>query len=160
MRCPLAWVPEAQTHSTLQSIEEIIGLRLLVSCVTCHIYNAVRESGLPNYLGIRKQLTTSLNIDRWDAVFGQYPEFEEMVGIIKYGFPMGYMGPTSELDCNYNHSSATAYKSHIDSFIEKEQALGGVIGPFDKPPFSPWVHCAPLMSRPKSDTDSRRIISD
>lgn len=104
------------------------------------IYNDVRQSGLPNYLGIRTQLSTSLNIDRWDTLFGQYDEFREMLGFVKYGFPMGYMGPTSDLNVKYNHPSATSYPYHIDSFIEKEIALGGVIGAFDKPPFAPWVH--------------------
>lgn len=125
-----------------------------------YIYKSVRDSGLPNYIGRRMQLPSSLNLDAWEKVFGIYPECKEMLDFVKYGFPMGYMGPTSDLNDNYNHSSAEAHAGHIDSFIEKEIELGGVIGPFTEPPFSPWIHCAPLMSRPKNESDKRRVISD
>ena len=34
------------------------------------------------------------------------------------------------------------------------------MGPFSNPPFREWSHVAPLMTRPKRDTQDRRVISD
>ena len=54
-----------------------------------------------------------------------------------------------------------AYMSEVDKFIQKECALGGMLGPFQTRPFIPWTQISPLMSRPKKDNDtSRRIIID
>lgn len=124
------------------------------------IYRDVRNSGVPNAIGLRRQLPTKLNIEAWDSIFGSDKKHAEMLAFVKYGFPMGYMGPVSHLDQHYNHPSACAYPGHIDRFVAKELDLGGLIGPMDKPPFAPWAHCAPIMSRPKRNSDSRRIISD
>ena len=34
------------------------------------------------------------------------------------------------------------------------------MGPFHAPPFTPWCHVSPLMSRPKADAHSRRVITN
>ena len=59
-----------------------------------------------------------------------------------------------------NHPSATDYPDHIREFIDKEMDLGGLVGPYEKPPFVPWCHVSPLMSREKGDTGKRRVITD
>ena len=69
------------------------------------------------------------------------------------------MGPVSPCESNQNHPSALNYPAHVDAFLNKEISLGGILGPFSRPPFS-WVHVAPLMTRPKSDGESRRVITD
>ena len=38
--------------------------------------------------------------------------------------------------------------------------MGAIYGPFDKPPFTPWMAVSPLMTRPKPDSDERRVIVD
>lgn len=38
--------------------------------------------------------------------------------------------------------------------------MGGLVGPLNEMPFKPWFHTSPLMTRPKKDSDSRRVISD
>lgn len=124
------------------------------------IYNKVRLSGIPNALGVQHILPSKLNIEQWESVFGQDDKYKELLGFVKYGFPMGYSGPTSDYDTGYNHSSANDYPLQINKFIEKERALGGIIGPMQDKPFHPWLHSAPLMSRPKRDSEERRVISD
>ena len=34
------------------------------------------------------------------------------------------------------------------------------MGPYDSPPFTPWCHVSPLMSREKGESDKRRVITD
>lgn len=121
-----------------------------------NIYYDVLGTGIPNAVGIKRLLPTKLNIDAWDRIFGGVQRYAEMLAFVKYGFPMGYMGPTSHLDENYNHPSANAYRCHIDEFIANILELGGLIGPMERAPFAPWAH----GSRPKQNSDKRRIISD
>lgn len=110
-----------------------------------NIYAKVRSTGVPN---------------EWDRILGNDTKYDELRSFLRFGFPMGYMGPISEYDEDYNHSSATQYKNHVDKFIEKEIAVGGIEGPMPDKPFEPWIHSAPLKSRPKRDSTARRIIAD
>lgn len=124
------------------------------------IYDNVRQSGIPNVLGVRHTLPTKLNLAEWRATFGQYTEYAELLDFIEFGFPMGYLGPESNYDQKYNHSSANDFSKDIDKFLSKEISLGGIIGPLSEAPFRPWLHAAPYMSRPKRESNDRRIIAD
>lgn len=124
------------------------------------IYSSVKQSGLPNALGVRLDLDSNLNLDEWDKVFSYDKKHREMLDFVRYGFPMGYLGPTSHYDEQVNHTSADNYSDHIDKFVSKEIDLGGIIGPTNGKPFSPWMHTAPMMSRPKRDSNARRVIAD
>ena len=84
----------------------------------------------------------------------------DLIDYIQFGFPLGYMGPISPTESVPNHPSATRFPNHIDQFISSEQEAGALIRPFTRPPFTPWVHVSPLMSRPKADSNKRRIITD
>lgn len=124
------------------------------------IYEKVRRTGLPNALGARIEIPSQLNIAEWHNTFGHDERYAEMLDFVRFGFPMGYMGPISHYDEQYNHTSANQYSKQIDKFLEKEIELGGIIGPSVERPFHPWIHAAPLMSRPKKDSDKRRVIAD
>ena len=125
-----------------------------------YIYDAVKSTGLPNALCARIPVTSGLNITAWEAYIGSDPSKSDLLDCIKYGFPIGYMGPISDTTSTPNHPSAEQYKAHVDSFVDKEMGLGAMQGPFPTPPFAPWSHVSPLMTRPKKDTEARRIISD
>ena len=47
----------------------------------------------------------------------------------------------------------------MEQFLQDEIKEGALIGPFKTPPFKPWFHRAPFMSRPKA-SGKRRTISD
>ena len=57
------------------------------------IYSAVRETGIPNAIGARKPLPTELNLEAWEFYLGDHDP--QLLDFVKYGFPMGYIGPTS-----------------------------------------------------------------
>lgn len=124
------------------------------------IYNCVLASGLPNAVGAQIQLPTELNLDAWDRNLSNAPEDRELMQYIKCGFPLGYMGPTSDSRGIPNHTSAVNYPTHISQFVQKEIDLGGVVGPMLQAPFVEWCHVSPLMSREKRGTNQRRIIID
>ena len=80
--------------------------------------------------------------------------------MVKFGFPLGYLGPVSDTTAIDNHPSAVNYHKAVTKVIDKEVDMGGLIGPFQSPPFEEWCHVAPLMSRPKKTSEERRVISD
>lgn len=125
-----------------------------------HIYNQVKSTGLPNVMGARVPLPTNLNIPVWEYELRGIDEDSELLSMIKYGFPLGYAGPESGSIGIPNHRSASDYPHEVNRFINKEQNLGGIVGPMDLPPFSEWCHISPLMTREKKESDSRRVIID
>ena len=48
----------------------------------------------------------------------------------------------------------------MGDFIETENRLGAMLGPFKEPPFTPWTQVSPMMIRPKRYTDKKRVIID
>lgn len=76
------------------------------------IYTKVKQSGIPNALGVQIYLPTELKLEEWVNVFGKNEKYSELLQFVRYGFPMGYMGPSSNCDDDYNHSSAVQYPEH------------------------------------------------
>ena len=85
---------------------------------------------------------------------------KEVCEYIRYGWPVGYTAPGPPETTYKNHDSANKHIPHVEEFVAKELKLGGIIGPFTSPPFTPWFHVAPVMTRPKSDSKQRRVILD
>lgn len=52
------------------------------------------------------------------------------------------------------------HDSHVKYFIETELSHDAIVGPFDVQPFQPWTRLSPLMTRPKRDSNKRRVIED
>ena len=124
------------------------------------IYNAVRKTGLPNAMSARIPVPSNLNIKAWEFYLGILGDRENILDFVRYGFPTGYVGPVSNTTGIPNHASATEFPDHIDDFLKKEMSMNGVVGPYRAPPFTPWCHVSPLMSREKGDTGKRRVITD
>ena len=81
---------------------------------------------------------------------------------LEFGWLLGYRRPTwpsLETQCTKNHDSAWAYPSHVNDFVEVELNHKTILGPFADCPFS-FLHTSPLMTRPKKDSDKRRVIMD
>ena len=124
------------------------------------IYDVVRETGLPNSKQARTPVPTNLDLPAWEAALDEIGGRPLLMDFLTYGFPLGYVGPISHNPQVENHPSATDFPAQISAFLEKEKALGGVVGPFNTAPFDTWCHTSPLMSRPKAKEGERRVITD
>ena len=111
-------------------------------------------------MAARVPVPSNLNLGAWKYYLGILGDRENVLDFITYGFPTGYAGPISNTLDTTNHPSATNFPEHIEEFISKELSLKGVVGPYAQPPFAPWCHVSPLMSREKGDTGKRRVITD
>lgn len=124
------------------------------------VYSSCQRAATHNLMGPRIPLHTGLNIDAWYKYSDGNIADDWVLQCIEYGYPMQYYGPALINDIVPNHSSAINFSSHVARYIQKESELGGIIGPFAQPPFHPWCHVAPIMTRPKACGQDRRVIVD
>jgi len=125
------------------------------------IYDVVRSTGKYNFMGSRCSLPQPLHIPLWRQELRGYHDVG-LVEYLQYGWPIGYTAPdfpAGEGNQKANHHSALAHPMHVDKYIQKELAHGALLGPFSAPPFL-QCHISPLMTRPKKDSQDRRVIVD
>ena len=67
------------------------------------IYNAVKDTGLPNAMAARISVPSRLNIKAWEFYLGQLGGREKVLDFVRYGFPTGYVGPVSHTVSTPNH---------------------------------------------------------
>ena len=88
-------------------------------------------------------------------------EDKELIEFLKFGWPVNFEGIVTDITkSSKNHSSATNYPSHIETFLRKAEYSKSVIGPFSENPFSSGFMSSPLASVEKSNSEDRRIILD
>lgn len=123
------------------------------------IYDLVKGHNLPNYIGARVSIPSALIIKEWRSLLRGYKD-EKICDFLEFGWPISYTSENLPTPTWFNHKSATDYHEHVTQFLEKECRLGAMLGPFQKPPFQPWVQVSPMLTRPKKEGDKRRVIID
>jgi hypothetical protein len=122
------------------------------------IYAHVSSFNCPNFKGARIPLPTDLNIEVWRQATSDYKD-AAVVDFLEFGWPISYTGPIPTLN-HANHSSALNFQEHVDKFTDLEVKLGAMLGPFQQPTFTPWSHVNPILTRPKKNSQDRRVILD
>ena len=154
--------PECDINSTqpapLIRPEASEALRSLCPGLT-KIYDVVRDSGRPNYRGARIPVIHGLNIAAWKK-YAHIISDVSLIPMLEFGFPAGYEAPYAPILVSTNHSSAEAFPQHVQKYMDTELHHGALIGPFNDVPFHQWFRCSPLMTRPKKDSEDRRVILD
>lgn len=125
------------------------------------VYEKVRHSGTYNLFGLKQPIPSLLKYEAWVQASTGHSDDEWLLPLIRYGFPLQYVGPPdpSRGKISPNHKSALQHDAHIASFIVNEVHNHTIIGPFQKLPFK-WANVAPMMTRPKSNPLKRRVIVD
>ena len=123
------------------------------------IYDVVKDTALPNFLQAKQPITSGLNICNWKLLLVDYPD-QDLLDFLEFGWPVDYVASYPPTPTLINHEKSPLYLEHVKLYIEKEVSLGALLGPFDNPPFYPWFQVSPIMTRPKKDSDARRVILD
>ena len=122
------------------------------------IYHRVSSAGGYNFERARKRVPSGLRVEEWRRYLADYKD-RRLVDYIAYGWPINFRrGEVLQSTLN-NHASAQQHGEHIDFYIETEIGYGALLGPFSRPPVAP-MHISPLMTRPKRDSNNRRVIVD
>lgn len=122
-------------------------------------YNEIKAKNCPNFIGARVTLNSALNLDRWEQELHDYHD-KEICQFLRYGWPIGYESDSPPTSVEENHYSGQQHLPHVRKFIQKELHHSAIVGPFSSPPFHPWTRISPILTRPKKETDDRRIIID
>ena len=122
------------------------------------IYQALHAVGVPNYRGARQPVPHKLNIQAWRDRSHLFPD-ASLVDMLEFGFPIGYTAPHPPAPHSGNHPSAIQFPADIDAYLNKELQHSAIIGPADHHPFQ-WPRTNSMMTRPKKDSSSRRVIVD
>ena len=122
------------------------------------IYESVVANGTYNYQGARRRVPSGLCIEAWKKHLSQYTD-HNLVDFLAYGWPVNYHPSSPLIATTDNHPSALGYDSDIDFYVTTEFSFGALAGPFSHPPI-PHCHTSPLMTKPKKDSQHRRVIVD
>ena len=134
----------------------------------CVIYDAAVAGRAANHLAARVRVPSGLNIGMWERYATGHHEDQQVLVGVKYGFPLQYTGgpcydskgqgaPSSPTN---NHASAVCYPAVVEHSPTRSWRRALYWGHSRNPPFTPWFHVSPLMLRPKTNSDERRIIAD
>ena len=120
-------------------------------------HKLIRQSGLPNFLGLRIPVSTNLNVNSWRRHLVDYFD-QQLPDLTEFGFPLDFDRSRDLQSTLVNHASARLYPDHVGKYIQEEVGFQAMLGPLDVKPFD--IHISPFMTRAKSDSDSRRTIMD
>ena len=126
-----------------------------------HTINTVIESGDYNFRKCKIETGHGFNIMLLNSLLADYHD-SDVVKYLQYGWPIE-RDPQVELKRgDRNHKGATEFPEQVDEYIDKEIQMGAIIGPFDSIPFNDNVQVgvSPISTRPKCESDKRRIILD
>ena len=115
------------------------------------IYNKVFATKMYNY-----QQGSGLNLDAWRLYLQEYRD-SEILEFLEYGWPSNFRHGASLQSTFGNHNFGRDYGDHIDCYLNKELSERALLGPFGTPPTVP-IHLSPIITRPKSGSDTHRIV--
>ena len=116
------------------------------------------SSGVYNARGARRGVPSGLNIQAWEPYLADYSD-SALVDYLQYGCPINFQSGAVLRSTLTNHASALQHPKDVQHYIRTELAHGALIGLFTEPPIRP-THISPLMTRPKKNSEFRRVIMD
>ena len=117
------------------------------------------SSNKPNYLGCRIPVTSNINCTLLKEWLSDYHD-KGVVNFIRFGWPIDSSTCEPHGKSVKNHQGALQFQEELNKHIRKELEAGYVIGPLQPDSLKKPIIISPLNTRPKKDSESRRIILD
>lgn len=119
----------------------------------------VRATGKFNFQEARVPVKTKWNLELFEQLLTGYHD-AQVVEFARYGWPVDRDDRVPlPKGTTRNHKGATDYPEAVNEHITRELELGALAGPFDDVPLENFVS-SPINSRPKRNSDKKRIIMD
>ena len=122
------------------------------------IYMEVIGRHTYNFAGARRRVPSGLCIEAWKKHLGDYTDYN-VVDFLAFGWPINCNRGAPLQSTFTNHPSAAQHPDDIKHYVSTELSFQALAGPFKGPPVRGF-HISPLMTRPKKDSDRRRVIVD
>ena len=95
---------------------------------------------------------------RWEKLLEGYWD-RQLLYLLKYGFPIDFNYNNPLTSATDNHYSARCFQQEVAEYFKEEIRFGAIKGLFEVPPIHN-LHVSPFLTRPKSETNKRRVIVD
>ena len=141
---------------TKEDLEDITSNEFLKK--TRQIFETVADTGMYNFQQARIRVPSGLNISAWEEYLKGY-EDRQIVEFLAYGWPISFSRSSPVASTLEPHSSGKEFPESVNYYIDTELGFQALLGPFEGPPVQPF-HASPIMSRPKKDSEMRRIVLD
>lgn len=117
----------------------------------------VTRTGKFNFQQARIPVKSGWNIELLTQLLQEF-EDKQVVEFLQFGWPIDRDDsvPLPRIT-GRNHKGALDFAEAVDAHIEKELQLNALAGPFNSIPMKGFT-CSPINTRPKRDSDKRRII--
>ena len=125
------------------------------------VHHKVLATGKYNFQEARIQVPSDINFELLEKVCIGYWDWQLPL-LLKFGFPLDFPDKArgSLVSTEENHASARNFPQDIRKYLDTEISHKAIMGPFKQPPFGKTTQISPFMSRPKPDSEHRRIIVD
>ena len=118
--------------------------------------DTILSTGVLNYQEARIPIESGLNVQAWECYLCDYAD-KRLLQYIRFGFPLSLINSHELFNKEaINHFSAIQYPDHVLEYLNKEKALGALLGPVNHPIHDQY-HCSPLLTKPK-DINKMRVI--
>ena len=122
------------------------------------IYCEVLAGGGHNYIAAKVPVPSGLHIPAWRANLEGYWD-QNVTDFLEFGWPANYSRQAAFVPTYENHPSAKQFMGDVEFYLNTERGHRAVAGPFRYLPFT-RMQISPLMTRPKKDSQHRRVIVD
>ena len=99
------------------------------------LHTKLQKVSVPNTLSLCLPVPSGLNIPEWRSCLSGYHD-SSLCDFLEFGWPIGYTSPATPASTHTNHSSTVAAPDVIQAYLDKEQNLGSLRGPFDTNPLT------------------------
>ena len=94
------------------------------------LVEAVLQSGVPNYRGVRVPLNSTFNLQYLKEMTVDYHD-KILIDYLTFGFPLGLAeGACIRSSSKDNHASALNFPEAVEQYIVAEKKEGTLLGPF------------------------------
>ena len=118
----------------------------------------VRASGVPNAHGRQIPIRSNWNIPLLYQL-AESTHDRNVTNFLLYGWPVNHDGRQTSITIT-NHATAINHPKAVWKYILKEFGHNCLLGPYVTPPWKENVAVSPMSTRPKKDSEDRRIIMD
>ena len=102
---------------------------------------------------------SNLHISVWHSALTSYYD-KEIVDFLEFGWAINYTAAHFLTSVSQNHPSACKHPGHVREFINREVNLHVTAGPFLSDPLDCGLMLSPLLTVPKKDSDTCRVVMD
>ena len=108
------------------------------------LHAKLQTASAPNALSLRLPVPSGLKIAEWRSRLSGYHD-SSLCDYLEFGWPIGYTSLATPASTHTNHGSTVAAPEIIQAYLEKEQNLRSLCGPFNTSPLINNLVISPMQ---------------